>query len=71
MTDTPPTGDRTAATSTEVAGVLAPWAIDADAQAVPTRFTLDGTTLVQTVDHDDAVYPVVADPVFVPIAVAI
>ncbi len=55
----------------EVAGILAPWAIDAAAKMVPTHYTLDGTTLVQTVDHQRAAYPVVADPVFVPIAVAI
>ncbi len=55
----------------EVAGILAPWAIDAEANVVPTRYTLDGTTLVQTVDHQGAIYPVVADPIFVPIPVAI
>ena len=55
----------------EVAGILAPWAVDADAKMVPTHYTLDGTTLVQTVDHRRAAYPVVADPVFVPISVAI
>lgn len=55
----------------EVAGILAPWAIDADAKAVPTHYTLDGTTLVQTVDHRGASYPVVADPLYVPIAVTI
>lgn len=55
----------------EVAGILAPWAIDADAKTVPTHYTLDGTTLVQTVNHQGAAYPVVADPVFVPVSVAI
>lgn len=55
----------------EGAGILAPWAIDAEAKMVPTHYTLDGTTLVQTVNHQGSTYPVGADPVFVPVSVAI
>ncbi len=43
-------------------GIAAPWAIDADGRNIVTSYSLDGTTLVQTVDHDGAAYPVVADP---------
>ncbi len=45
------------------AGGIAPaWAEDAAGQDVPTRYTLEGTTLTQHVDHADVTYPVVADP---------
>lgn len=49
---------------TLVAGVSAPWAVDAVGTAVPTRYEFDGTTLTQIVDHaaGDFAYPVVADP---------
>lgn len=40
----------------------APWAYDANGTAVPTSYRVEGTTLVQTVSHAGAVYPVVADP---------
>jgi hypothetical protein len=39
-----------------------PWAVDADGRPVPTRFTLDGDTLVQTIDAEGAAFPVVVDP---------
>lgn len=39
-----------------------PWAVDANGDAVPTSYRLEGTTLVQTVKHTGAAYPVVADP---------
>lgn len=44
-------------------GVLAPWAVDANGDAVPTVYEIDGSSIVQHVDHNagDA-YPVVADP---------
>ena len=45
------------------AGYISPaWAYDATGAAVPTSYSIDGTTLVQTVDHHGATYPVVADP---------
>jgi hypothetical protein len=48
----------------------APWAVDARGTRMPTEFEIRGNTLVQHVDHQGAVYPVVADPWwFVPIAV--
>ena len=47
-----------------VGAILAPWALDADGQQVPTTFKLRGDTLVQTVEHTEAAYPVVADPTF-------
>ncbi|MFD9791393.1 hypothetical protein ACFWXK_10625 [Streptomyces sp. NPDC059070] len=41
----------------------APWAKDANGQAVPTSYRLEGTTLVQLIEiTEDTVYPVVADP---------
>lgn len=56
----------------EVGGIAAPWALDAKGEKVDTHYTLDGDTLVQTVDHREAAYPVVADPVwFAPIKLAI
>ncbi|MCU1372276.1 MAG: hypothetical protein JWO77_3470 [Ilumatobacteraceae bacterium] len=49
--------------SAEAAATVMPaWAFDADGTPVPTWFTLEGSTLVQTVDHQGAPYPVVADP---------
>ncbi|WP_162793307.1 hypothetical protein [Streptomyces globosus] len=41
----------------------APWAKDANGKAVPTSYSLDGHTLVQTIETGpDTAYPVVADP---------
>lgn len=40
----------------------APWAIDATGAPVPTEFAVEGNSLVQTVNHQGAKYPVVADP---------
>ena len=47
-----------------VAGFAAPWATDANGRSVPTRYTISGTTLTQTVDlkEGNVAYPVVADP---------
>jgi hypothetical protein len=47
-----------------VATVATPWAIDAQGMAIPTSYRIDGTTIIQTVSHDGAAYPVVADPQF-------
>lgn len=45
------------------AGFISPaWAFDANGAAVPTSYRIDGTTLIQTVDHEGAAYPVIADP---------
>jgi len=42
-----------------------PWAIDAQGAPVETSYSLDGTTIVQTVAHgEEFAYPVVADPKF-------
>lgn len=47
----------------EEAGFISmPWAIDSDGKEVPTSYSVEGTTLVQTVDHEGASYPVLADP---------
>ncbi|MFC9817897.1 hypothetical protein ACFVJM_38280 [Streptomyces virginiae] len=41
----------------------APWAKDANGKSVPTRYSLEGTTLIQTIETGpDAAFPVVADP---------
>ncbi len=45
-----------------VAGVAPAWALDASGQPVPTRYRIEGTTLVQVIDHHGAAYPVVGDP---------
>ncbi|MBD3942277.1 hypothetical protein IF188_11270 [Microbacterium sp. NEAU-LLC] len=43
----------------------APWAVDANGTSVPTHYEVNGTRLVQVVDHNaDFAYPVVADPRF-------
>ena len=47
---------------TEDGGIAAPWAYDANQQPVPTSYTLNGTTLVQTVHHHDHAYPILVDP---------
>lgn len=45
-------------------GIAAPWAFDANGVVVPTRYRVDGDTLVQEVDHTagEYAYPIVADP---------
>lgn len=45
-----------------VASVNRPWAFDATGAAVPTHYRVEGSVLVQRVEHRGAVYPVVADP---------
>ena len=55
----------------ESGGIVAPWALDAEGAAVPTSYTLDRTTLVQTVEHEGAAYPVIADPWWAPVVVVV
>ena len=46
-----------------VGGIAPPWAVDADGNDVTTAFDVRGKNkLVQTVQHEGADYPVVADP---------
>lgn len=46
-----------------LAGVDAPWAIDAAGKTVATHYTVDGSVLTQHVDYTpETVFPVVADP---------
>jgi hypothetical protein len=47
-----------------LASVAPAWAIDAQGKEVPSRYRIEGTTLIQEVDHGDrgVAYPVVADP---------
>ena len=48
-----------------IAFVAPPWAVDANGQPVPTRYQIDGTTLVQVIDErNDAAFPIIADPRF-------
>ena len=52
--------------SVGVGALSAPWAFDATGRPVPTRYRIEGTTVVQEVDHalPGVVYPVVADPTY-------
>ncbi|MCY0987227.1 hypothetical protein OV203_08840 [Nannocystis sp. ILAH1] len=56
------TSDATTADDTALAVIDPPWARDAEGQAVPARYTLDGHELTLHVDHHGASYPVIADP---------
>ncbi|WP_127549896.1 hypothetical protein [Actinoplanes sp. OR16] len=46
-----------------------PWAVDANGNELPTSYSVNGTTLSQTVDTLGAAFPIVADPAFVPIII--
>jgi len=56
----------TGAAGNPLVTTTAPWARDADGRAVPTRYEVVGTDLVQIVDHaaGDYAYPIVADPTY-------
>lgn len=46
-----------------IVGVAAPWARDANGNAVPTHYEVSGTTLTQVIDFTaETAFPVVADP---------
>jgi hypothetical protein len=45
-----------------VATVATPWATDANGAPVPTHYEINGSSIVQIVDHHGAAYPVTADP---------
>ncbi|MCZ2822663.1 hypothetical protein O2V63_20185 [Modestobacter sp. VKM Ac-2977] len=52
--------------------ITAPWAKDANGQTVATHFEIERNTLTQVVSHTSAgavAYPVVADPIFLPLFV--
>lgn len=51
-----------------VATVQAPWAVDANSKPVPTHYEVEGTTLIQVVEHQGGsyAYPIVADPALAP-----
>ncbi|MFC6357458.1 hypothetical protein [Luethyella okanaganae] len=49
-------------TGQPIAAISAPWAKDATGANVPTRFRIQGTSLVQEVDHIGYAYPIIADP---------
>jgi hypothetical protein len=58
------------------AAMLAPpWARDAQAREVPTHYEIDGTTVVQVVNHRSGVYDyaITADPFWwaIPVAMAL
>lgn len=51
------------ANGAELGGVETPWATDANGNTIPTRFALDGNTLVQTIEFSSkTAFPVTADP---------
>lgn len=45
-----------------VGRIEAPWAVDAAGSSLPTRYTLQGNVLVQSIETTNAVFPIVADP---------
>jgi hypothetical protein len=47
-----------------VSAVAPPWAVDATGVSVSTSYRIEGSTLVQVVDHAGSTYPVVGDPKF-------
>ena len=48
-----------------LAGIVAPWAKDANGNDLPTSYRVEGTSVVQVVDFDaTTAFPVVADPWF-------
>lgn len=53
--------------------IAKPWAKDATGKEVKTWFTTDGLTLIQYVEHNvtGIVYPVVADPVWIPAGIVV
>lgn len=59
----PDTGQTVTATA-KVGTIAAPWAIDATGREVPTHYEVEGSVLIQVVEHvaEDTAYPVVADP---------
>lgn len=50
-----------------IAQAATPWAVDAEGREVPTHFEIDGTTLVQVIEHQggDWTYGITADPSWV------
>ncbi len=56
-----------AADGTVLAVVADAWALDADGDPVATHYEIEGSTLIQVVDHRAAgvAYPVVADPIWI------
>lgn len=50
-----------------------PWARDGVGRSVPTHYEVNGTTLTQVIDHQNAgfEYGIVADPLWVPVALAV
>ncbi len=53
----------------EAGGIMKPWAHDSNGTEVSTSYRLDGDTLIQTIKHQDAAHPVIADPWWVPVIV--
>lgn len=45
-------------------GFAPPWAVDKNGQKIPTHYNIDGTELIQVVDHlsVNSSYPIIADP---------
>lgn len=42
--------------------ILPAWATDANGTSLPTSYTVDGSTITQTIDTTGAAFPVIADP---------
>lgn len=54
--------DVRTADGTSLAGINAPWAVDATGSALPTSFEINGSLVTQHVDTTGAHFPVTADP---------
>lgn len=54
-----------------VAAIEKPWAQDANGDQLDTTYTMDGNVLTQHVNLDGAAFPVVADPLFIPVALLV
>lgn len=56
-------GDGESILTAEIGTIAAPWAFDANGEAVPTSYSIDGMTLIQHIDTNETVaFPVTADP---------
>jgi len=51
------------ATGSPIASIDKPWAVDADGRSLPITYSTTQSTLTMHIDHRQATYPAIADPV--------